>query len=147
MSNDWLLKTEPSTYSYNDLARDGGTRWDGVSNALALQHLRQMRKGDRVFIYHSGDEKQIVGIARVSRDPYPDPKLDDPKRVVIDLAPEERLPAPVTLSTIKADKMLTHSKRDEEPFALVRFSRLSVMPVSPSRWDRVIALARKNDRK
>jgi len=131
--NRWLLKTEPSTYSYADLVRERRTTWDGVANPSALSHLRAMRKGDEAFVYHTGDEKAIVGIARVASDAYPDPKLSDPKRVVVDLEPVRPLEAPVTLATVKADKRFAD-------FALVRISRLSVMPVTVSQWEWLLAL-------
>ena len=99
----WLLKTEPSSYSFEDLAREGRTVWEGVGNALALRHLRAARQGDEALVYHTGDEKAVVGIARVVSDPYPDPRQDDPRRVVIDLEPVRRLPEPVSLLDIKAD--------------------------------------------
>ena len=127
MPNYWLLKTEPNTYSYSDLERDKRTVWDGVTNALALKHLRAMRKGDRAFIYHSGKEKQIVGIATIARGPYPDPKQTDAKLVAVDLEPREQLKRPVTLAEIKA-------RKDFADFELVRIGRLSVMPVSAQRW-------------
>ena len=127
MPNHWLLKTEPSTYSFADLEREKHAVWDGVANALALKHLRSMKRGDLTFIYHTGDEKQIVGIAEVTSDPYPDPKENDPKLAVVDLKPRERLPRPVTLSEIKATRRF-------QDFELVRMGRLSVMPVSDSRW-------------
>jgi predicted RNA-binding protein with PUA-like domain len=131
--NHWLLKTEPSTYSYDDLARERRATWDGVANPTALSHLRAMRKGDQAFVYHTGDEKSIVGIARVTSDPYPDPKLSDPRRVVVDLEPVRALESPVTLAAVKADKRFAD-------FALVRISRLSVMPVSPAQWEALLAL-------
>ena len=131
--NRWLLKTEPSTYSYADLVRERRTTWDGVANPTALSHLRAMRKGDEAFVYHTGDEKAIVGIARVASDAYPDPKLSDPKRVVVDLEPVRPLEAPITLATVKADKRFVD-------FALVRISRLSVMPVTASQWEWLLAL-------
>ena len=87
----WLLKTEPSTYSWSDLVRDGKTVWDGVTNAAALIHLRAMQTGDEALIYHSGDERAIVGIARITRGGHPDPGLDDPKRAVVDLKPVRAL--------------------------------------------------------
>src|SRR5271154_3225171 len=104
MANHWLLKTEPSTYSFADLERDKKAVWDGVSNALALKHLRSMKRGDLAFIYHTGDEKQIVGIAEVTSDPYPDPHENDAKLVVVDLKPQKRLPKAVTLAEVKARK-------------------------------------------
>lgn len=133
MANHWLLKTEPSTYSYADLERDKKAVWDGVSNALALKHLRSMKKGDLAFIYHTGDEKQIVGIADVTSDAYPEPKEKDPRLVVVDLKPRERLARPVTLAEVKA----LSEFRD---FELVRMGRLSVMPVSESRWKKLLKM-------
>jgi predicted RNA-binding protein with PUA-like domain len=133
MSNHWLLKTEPSTYSYADLERDKKAVWDGVSNALALRHLRSMKKGDLAFIYHTGDEKQIVGIADVTSDAYPDPKEKDARLAVVDLKPRERLARPVTLAEVKA----LSEFRD---FELVRMGRLSVMPVSESRWKKLLKM-------
>ena len=118
----WLVKTEPSTYSFPDLARDGKTRWDGVANNAALIHIRNMRKGDSVFIYHSGDEKAIIGLATVAGAPYVDPKQPGSKMAVVDLAAGKPLPVPVSLKQIKAMKEFAE-------FALVRISRLSVMPV------------------
>jgi len=123
MVNSWILKTEPSTYSWGDLVKDGKAVWDGVANAAALIHLRSMAVGDELLIYHSGEGKEIVGIARVTRAAYPDPKLNDPKRVVIGIEPVRPLKAPVTLAAIKAERGLA-------TLALVRISRLSVSPVS-----------------
>jgi predicted RNA-binding protein with PUA-like domain len=134
MANHWLLKTEPSTYSYADLERDKRAVWDGVSNALALKHLRSMKRGDLAFIYHTGDEKQIVGIAEVTSEPYPDPKEKDARLVVVDLKPRERLKRPVTLAEVKADAEF----RD---FELVRMGRLSVMPVGEERWKKLVRMA------
>ncbi|MGO9526899.1 MAG: EVE domain-containing protein [Verrucomicrobiia bacterium] len=134
MPNYWLLKTEPSTYSFAGLERDKRAVWDGVSNPLALKHLRSMRRGDLAFVYHTGDEKQIVGIAEITSDPYPDPKEKDARLVVVDLKPRERLPRPVTLSEVKADAEF----RD---FELVRMGRLSVMPVSESRWKQLLKMS------
>jgi predicted RNA-binding protein with PUA-like domain len=142
MSNHWLLKTEPGTYSYADLERDGKTAWDGVTNALALKHLRSMKKGDWAFIYHTGDEKQIVGIAEVVNDPYADPEEEDPKLVVVDLKPRERLARPVTLAEIKARTEFSEPDESGRAFELVRIGRLSVMPVSERRWQRLCQLAR-----
>jgi predicted RNA-binding protein with PUA-like domain len=124
MANSWILKTEPATYSWGDLVKDGNAVWDGVANAAALIHLRAMAIGDELLIYHSAEGKEIVGIARVTRAAYPDPKLSDPKRVVIGIAPVRPLKAPVSLATIKAERALAQ-------LALVRISRLSVSPVSP----------------
>lgn len=130
----WIVKTEPSSYSWGDLEREGRTAWDGVKNAQALIHLRAMREGDQVLVYHSGDEKALVGLARVARAPYPDPKLDDAKLVVVDLAAERALGRPVTLAAIKASGKFAG-------LALVRQGRLSVMPVSPVEWKGLMKLA------
>lgn len=129
----WLLKTEPSTYAFADLVRDGRTTWDGVSNPVALGHLRAMKKGDEALVYHTGDEKAAVGVARVASDPYPDPKQKDPRLVVVDLEPVRALPRPVTLKAVKADPRFAD-------FALVRISRLSVMPVTDAQWKALLAL-------
>jgi predicted RNA-binding protein with PUA-like domain len=130
----WIVKTEPSSYSWADLERDGRTVWDGVKNAQALIHLRAMREGDQVLVYHSGDQKALVGLARVARGPYPDPKLDDPKLVVIDLAAERALVRPVPLAEIKASGKFAQ-------LALVRQGRLSVMPASAAEWKGLLGLA------
>jgi predicted RNA-binding protein with PUA-like domain len=120
-----LLKTEPTVYSFADLERDGRTVWDGVANAQALIVLRGLAVGDEVIIYHSNEGKAIVGIARVVKAAYPDPKHDDPRRVVVEIAAVKPLPAPVTLAAIKAVPGLAD-------FALVRQSRLSCMAVNPA---------------
>ena len=120
MPNYWLLKSEPSTYSFADLEREKRAVWDGVSNPLALKHLRSMKRGDLAFIYHTGNERQIIGIAEVTSDPY--------------LKPRERLSRPVTLAEVKA-------RKDFQNFELVRMGRLSVMPVSDSRWQRLCKMA------
>lgn len=137
--NHWLLKTEPSEYSYADLEREGRGVWDGVSNNLALIHLRQMKKGDLALVYHTGTEKAVVGVARVASHPYPDPAAGDPKLVVVDLAPKGRLARPVTLAELKADPEFAD-------FALVKISRLSVMPVDPPRFARLLALGKAKKR-
>lgn|SRR5262245_51912626 len=136
----WLCKQEPSCYSYDDLERDGSTIWDGVSNALARKHLRQMKPGDRVLFYHTGKEKAVVGEMVVTSEPRPDPKSDDEHSVVVEFKAVRRLPAAVTLAQIKADKLL--AKWD-----LVRISRLSVVPVSEAQWRRVGEIAAGKDRK
>jgi predicted RNA-binding protein with PUA-like domain len=130
----WLFKSDPDHYSFSDLQREGRTVWDGVSNNLALKHLRTVRRGDLALIYHTGDEKAIVGIAEVTSDPYPDPKQKDPRRVVVDVRAHEALPHPVTLEEIKQQASL----RD---FDLVRLPRLSVMPVSEAQWKVLTRLA------
>jgi len=123
----WLLKTEPSTYSWGDLVKAKRAVWDGVKNPTALRNLREMTVGDLAFVYHTGDEKAIVGIAKVVKAAYPDPKAGDPALVVVDLEPVKPLKAPVTLAGIKADKRFAG-------WALVRIPRLSVMPVTPEHW-------------
>lgn len=123
MPNHWLFKTEPTAYSFDQLARDRKTTWDGVKNSLALKHLAAVRKGDSVLIYHTGDEKAVVGLARAASDAYPDPKQKEAKLLVVDLEPVKPLPRPVSLSDIKASQRFAG-------FDLVRLPRLSVMPVS-----------------
>lgn len=130
----WLLKTEPQAYSYADLLREGGTVWDGVTNNVALKHLRTMQPGDQALIYHTGDERRAVGLAEVTSAPYPDPRQDDPRLVVVDVRPLRLLPRPVDLATIKADPFFAE-------FALVRQGRLSVVPVTPEQWARLLAMA------
>ena len=131
----WLLKTEPSTYSYTHLEQAKKACWDGVTNSLALKHIRSMAKGDFAFIYHTGDEKSIIGIAEVISAPYPDSKANDPKIVVVDLKPKERLMNPVALAAIKA-------KKEFADFALVRIGRLSVMPVSDAQWKALLSMSK-----
>jgi predicted RNA-binding protein with PUA-like domain len=130
----WLLKTEPDHYAYADLERDGATAWDGVSNNTALMHIRTMRPGDQALIYHTGDERQVVGLAEVTSAPYADPRLADPRLVVVDVRPLRRLARPVTLAAVKADPAFAD-------FALVRLGRLSVVPVSAEQWARLMAMA------
>jgi len=134
MPQYWLLKTEPSDYSYADLNRDGKTVWDGVSNNLALQHLRNMKAGDLAFLYHTGKERALVGIAEVISDPYPDPTMSDSKLAVVDVKAREELPQSVSLAEVKADSEFSD-------FLLVRLPRLSVMPVTPPQWNRLLAMA------
>ncbi|GAA6622262.1 EVE domain-containing protein [Scytonema sp. NUACC26] len=134
----WLLKTEPEEYSYSHLEKDGEGVWDGVNNALALKHLRTMKIGELAFIYHTGKERQVVGIAEVVSLPYPDPKLDDAKRVVVRLKAVQKVKHPVTLSEIKLDSHF-------ENFDLLRLPRLSVVPVSEFYWQRLLQLT-KSDR-
>jgi len=131
----WLVKTEPSTYSFADLEHEKRAVWDGVSNPVALRHLAAIRKGDTVVVYHTGDEKQAVGLATAKSDAYPDPKLGDPKRPVVDLAPDRKLAKPVTLAQVKADAVLGKSE-------LARLPRLSVMPLSDAQFERLAKLAR-----
>jgi predicted RNA-binding protein with PUA-like domain len=129
----WLFKQEPSSYSYSQLESDGKTVWDGVSNNLALKHLRSVRKGDKAFFYHTGDEKQAVGIMEITSDPRPDTK--DKSLVIVDVKPAGRLAKPVTLAAIKGDPEFAG-------WELVRISRLSVMPVPPKLWDRIVKMGR-----
>ena len=132
----WLLKTEPSDYSYEDLERDGTTMWDGVANAMALQKLRLMREGDTALIYHTGDVKAWVGVADVVRGAYVNPGLDDPKMAVCDVRARRRVAHPVTLSAIKVRPELSE-------WELVRIARLSVVPVSDAQWQTLQEMARE----
>jgi predicted RNA-binding protein with PUA-like domain len=127
---NWLFKEEPTHYSYEDLVRDGKTTWTGVRNPLAQKHLRSVDKGDRIFFYHTGDEKSVVGVMKALAAAYPDPEDTNGKLYAVDVAPVKKLPHPVTLASIKADKSFAD-------FALVRMSRLSVMPVSDQQWARI----------
>jgi predicted RNA-binding protein with PUA-like domain len=136
----WLLKTEAGTYAYEDLEREGRTVWDGVTNPVALRNLRQMRRGDRVVVYHTGKEKSAVGFARVVREPYPDPaRGHDEALPVIDLERAERLPRAVSLAEMKAEKAFAESP-------LVRQGRLSVVPLTAGQLAALEALARKRGR-
>ena len=131
---NWLFKEEPSHYSYDALAKDKKTVWSGVKNPLAQKHLRSVKKGDTIFYYHTGDEKSVVGIARATGDAYSDPDDKTGKAAVVDIAPVKKLARPVTLKEIKADPAF-------KDFALVRISRLSVMPVSAAEWRRIEKLS------
>lgn len=131
----WLFKTEPGDYSYADLERDGKTVWDGVGNNWALKNLRQVKTGDRALIYHTGKDKAVMGEAKVTSDPYPDPELDDPKMVVVDVEPLRAWANPVQLADIKADRAFAE-------FMLVKFSRLSVMPVEAMTCTRLEKMSR-----
>jgi len=132
--NCWLLKSDPDDYSFDDLLRDGTTRWDGVSNPQALIHLRTIARGDRLLIYHTGAGKAVVGLASVSKGPYTDPAGDDARRVVIDIKAGQRLPRPVLLAQVKGDPRFAD-------FPLVRMPRLSVMPVPGPIWNALLELA------
>jgi predicted RNA-binding protein with PUA-like domain len=123
----WLLKTEPSDYSYDDLEKDKKTVWDGVANNAALICIRNAGKGDLAIIYHTGDERQMVGIGEIISDPYPDPKEDNPKLAVFDIKAVRKLNTPVTLSQIKSDKKY-------KDFALVKEARKSVLEVPEEYW-------------
>lgn len=131
---NWLFKEEPANYSYDDLVRDGRTAWQGVRNPVAQRHLRSVKKGDRVFFYHTGKEKAVVGTAKALADAYPDP--DDPsgKLYAVDVGPVKKLKSPVTLASIKADKAFAQ-------FELTRIPRLSVMPVDEETWERIVRMA------
>jgi predicted RNA-binding protein with PUA-like domain len=130
----WLVKSEPSTYSWDDLVKEKKTCWSGVRNYAARLHLRNMKKEDEVFFYHSNEGTDIVGIAKVEKEFYQDPTTTDDKWVAVDLKPLKKLKAPVTLDTIKKDKRLAL-------MALVRIGRLSVQPVSDAEWKVVLELA------
>jgi len=130
----WILKTEPSTYAFSDLRREGTARWDGITNAQALIHLRVVARGDQILVYHSGAEKALVGRGTIARAAYPDPAAGDPKLVAVDVRAGDPLPHRVTLAEIKADPAFRE-------FALVRNSRLSVVPVPPALFGRLLALA------
>ena len=127
---NWLFKEEPSHYSFDALMKDKKTVWSGVRNPVAQKNLHAVRKGDRIFYYHTGDEKSVVGIAKALADAYPDPDDATGKAAVVDVGPVKKLARPVTLKAIKADPWF-------KDFALVRVSRLSVMPVSDAEWKRI----------
>jgi predicted RNA-binding protein with PUA-like domain len=131
-ANHWLVKTEPGDYSFDDLVRDGTTTWTGVANAVAQKHLKAMAPGDRVFVYHTGDVKAIVGLAKVASEPRPDKK--EPKFAVVDLTADRPVKKPVTLAAVKADPEFAD-------FSLVRIGRLSVMPVPETLWKRLLKMA------
>jgi predicted RNA-binding protein with PUA-like domain len=130
-TNNWLFKEEPTSYSYDALVTDRKVTWSGVKNPLAQKHLRGVRKGDRIFYYHTGNEKAVVGIARALTDAYPDPADKTGKVSVVDVAPEKKLAKPVTLAEIKADRKFAQ-------FPLTRLPRLSVMPVTDEEWERIL---------
>jgi predicted RNA-binding protein with PUA-like domain len=127
---NWLFKEEPSNYSYDDLTRDGRTSWTGVRNPVAQKHLRAVQKGDRIFFYHTGDQKSVVGIAKAADAAYPDPADKTGKLYAVDVLPVRKLKQPVTLASIKADKAFAS-------MPLTRIPRLSVMPVTDGEWQRI----------
>ena len=131
----WLVKEEPDHYSYDQLVRDTQTVWAGVRNPLAQKHLRSIRKADRILYYHTGKQRAIVGVARAKGDAYPDPHDASGKSFLVHVAADRTLRRPVTLAEIKADRAFA-------TFALVRMSRLSVMPVSDDEWARIEELGR-----
>jgi predicted RNA-binding protein with PUA-like domain len=135
MAKKWLFKSDPEHYSYQDLAKDKKTVWDGISNNLALKHLRNVRRGDEVMIYHSGGERAVVGLAEVLSDPYQDPKKKEVRLVVVDIAARGTVPRVIGLGEIKKHAGL-------KDFDLVRLPRLSVMPVSEKHWKALLALAK-----
>ncbi|SDF03115.1 EVE domain-containing protein [Sporomusa acidovorans] len=130
----WLAKTEPESFSYADLQRLGRDRWNGVKNFVALKHMKSMKPGDFIFIYHTGREKAIVGVAEIVSVPYPDPAATDRRFIVVDVEPRYLLGRPVTLKEIKATAAFYH-------WELVRQPRLSVMPVSHEHWELIHAMA------
>ena len=134
---NWLFKEEPTHYGFDALVKDKKAVWSGVKNPLAQKHLRAVRKGDRIFYYHTGNETAVVGIAKALGDAYPDPKDKTGKAAVVDVAPVKKLPRSVTLAEIKADPAF-------KSFPLVRISRLSVMPVSDTEWARIERLGSSN---
>ncbi len=136
MASKWLLKSDPETYSFPNLARDGETVWDGVSNNLALKHLRGMRRGDLALVYHTGEERAVIGTAEVLSDAYADPKRKNPRLVVVNLKAGKKLARPVSLDEIRKCPAL-------KSFDLVRLPRLSVMPVSEMQWDAILVLAKQ----
>jgi predicted RNA-binding protein with PUA-like domain len=131
---NWLFKEEPTHYGFDALVKDTQAVWSGVKNPLAQKHLHAVKKGDRIFYYHTGDEKAVVGIARALGDAYADPNDNTGKAAVVDVAPVKKLPRPVTLAEIKADPSF-------KTFPLVRISRLSVMPVTDAEWKRIEAIS------
>ncbi|MEK6966578.1 MAG: EVE domain-containing protein [Thermoproteota archaeon] len=137
MVNYWLVKQEPTSYSFDTLETEGKAVWDGVHNNLALKHINGMKKGDQAFFYHSGDEKQIVGILEVISNPYPNPKEKDKRFVVVDVKHKKRLKRPVTLAEIKKEKKF-------KDWELLRISRLSVMPVPKEIWDEILEKSQKD---
>ena len=132
----WLVKSEPESYSWSDLVKDGKTAWTGVRNYQARNNLRAMKKGDLVAFYHSVSDKQIVGIVKVAAEAYPDKTANEGDWSAVDLAPDKPLPRPISLEQIKSDAVL-------ENMALVRNSRISVVPVTEAEWKRILALGAK----
>jgi len=131
----WLVKSEPFKYAWDQLVKDGWTYWDGVRNYTARNNLQAMKKGDLVLYYHSNEGKEVVGIARVRKESYPDPTIDDERWVVVDLEPVKPLKEPVSLATVKADPKLAE-------IPLVKQSRLSVMPIDKPSFDRILSLGK-----
>lgn len=136
MANYWLCKQEPSTYNIEQLEKEKTTIWDDVHNNLAVKYITQMKKGDLGFFYHTGEQKQIVGIMEITSNPYPNPKEKDPRFVVVDVKYKKRLNRPVTLAEIKSNKKF-------KDWELLRISRLSVMPVPSKIWDEILKISQK----
>jgi predicted RNA-binding protein with PUA-like domain len=136
--NYWLLKSEPETYSWDDLVSKGKDHWDGVRNYQARNHLQTMQEGDWAFFYHSGESREIVGICQISRTAYPDPTTDDPRWLAVEVVPLKALKKPVPLKAIKAQAELSQ-------IALVKQSRLSVMPVKAHEFDLIVGLSESQD--
>ena len=135
MANYWLAKQEPSSYNFEDLKKEKKTIWDGVHNNLALKHISHMKKRDQILFYHSGDQKQAVGIMEVTSKPYPNPEEDNERFIVIDVKYKRQLPRPVTLEEMKKQKKFKN-------WELLRISRLSVMPVPKDIWDIIIKMSK-----
>lgn len=133
---NWLFKEEPGNYSFDDLVRDGRTSWTGVRNPVAQRNLRSVKKGDRIFFYHTGDEKSVIGICRAAGDAYPDPADKAGKLYAVDVEPVKKLKSPVTLASVKADRRFAS-------FPLTRIPRLSVMPVPDEEWSWILEMSRE----
>jgi predicted RNA-binding protein with PUA-like domain len=133
---NWLFKEEPTHYSYDDLARDGKTSWTGVRNPVAQKHLRSVKKGDKIFFYHTGNEKAVVGICRAAGNAYPDPADKTGKLYAVDVEPVKKLKNPVTLASVKADRFFAS-------FPLTRMPRLSVMPLPDEEWQRILKMSER----
>lgn len=136
--NHWLIKSEPFAYSWDDFVKAGRSVWDGVRNYQARNNLKAMAEGDWALFYHSNEGMEIVGIAQVAKEAFPDPTTDDPRWVAVEFVPVQRLERPVTLHQIKADNRL-------QQIALIRQSRLSVMPVRPEEFDLILSLSQNED--
>jgi predicted RNA-binding protein with PUA-like domain len=136
LAMNWLFKEEPSNYNFDALVSDGKTSWTGVRNPVAQRNLRSVKKGDKIFFYHTGDEKAVVGICRAAGDAYPDPADKTGKLYAVDVEPVKKLKAPVTLAAVKADKRFAD-------FALTRIPRLSVMPVPRDEWDWILEMSQR----
>ena len=136
LAMNWLFKEEPSNYNYDALVRDGKTSWTGVRNPVAQRNLRSVKKGDKIFFYHTGDEKSVVGICRAAGDAYPDPADKTGKLYAVDVEPVKKLKSPVTLAAVKADKRFAD-------FPLTRVPRLSVMAVPEDEWGWILEMSQR----